>query len=78
LREGDIEAMIAETKGAALLHPYRGGPGADIQSLVDCLYGLADFARTHAELIAEIDLNPIKVLPKGQGCVVVDALIVLR
>jgi len=24
----------------------------------------------------EIDLNPIKVLPQGQGCVVVDALIV--
>ena len=28
--------------------------------------------------IAEIDLNPITVLERGQGCVVVDALIVPR
>jgi acyl-CoA synthetase (NDP forming) len=78
LRQGDVEAMIAETKGAALLAPYRGGSGADIESLVECLYGLADFAQRHSDLIAEIDLNPIKVLPQGKGCVVVDALVVLR
>ena len=36
-----------------------------------------DFLLTWADraLIGEIDLNPIKVLPQGQGCVVVDALI---
>ncbi len=28
--------------------------------------------------IAELDVNPIKVLPRDQGCVVVDALIVPR
>jgi acetyltransferase len=78
LHQGDIEAMIAETRGAALLNPYRGNQGADIQGLVGCLYGLAAFAQNHADQIAEIDLNPIKVLPKGRGCVVVDALIVLR
>lgn len=78
LRQGDIEAMIAETRGAALLNPHRGDPGADIQGLIDCLYALAAFAQDHADQIAEIDLNPIKVLPKGKGCVVVDALIVLR
>jgi acyl-CoA synthetase (NDP forming) len=78
LRQGDIEAMIAETKGAALLNPHRGNPGADIQGLIECLYALAAFAQDHADQIAEIDLNPIKVLPKGKGCVVVDALIVLR
>ncbi|MDY0884804.1 acetate--CoA ligase family protein [Dongia soli] len=78
LRNGDIEALIGETKGAALLRPYRGRPGADLRSLVDCLYGLADFAQANAERIAEIDLNPIKVREDGKGCVVVDALIVLR
>ena len=29
-------------------------------------------------VIGELDLNPITVLPRGQGCVVVDALIVPR
>jgi acetate---CoA ligase (ADP-forming) len=40
--------------------------------------GLAAFAADHAEQIAEIDLNPVLVYPKGQGAAVVDALIVKR
>jgi acetate---CoA ligase (ADP-forming) len=78
LREGDAEAMIAETRGAALLGGIRGGEAADIESLANCLYALGDFATHNAEQLAEIDLNPIKVLPKGHGCVVVDALIVTQ
>jgi acetate---CoA ligase (ADP-forming) len=78
LREGDAEAMIAETRGAALLNSIRGGEAADIESLTRCLYALADFASQNAAHITEIDLNPIKVLPKGHGCVVVDALILTQ
>jgi acyl-CoA synthetase (NDP forming) len=76
LRTGDAEAMIAETRGAAMLGSVRGGPPADRAALAACLEALADFAWANADLIAEIDLNPIKALP--QGCVVVDALIVGR
>lgn len=76
LREGDAEAMIAETRGAAMLGSIRGRPAADVASLVACLEGLADFAQCNADVLDEIDLNPIKVLPAGRGCVVVDALIV--
>jgi acetate---CoA ligase (ADP-forming) len=75
LRAGDAEAMIAETQAAKLLRGIRGGPPADIESLARCLYALADLAYADRALIAEIDLNPIKVLPLGQGCAVVDALI---
>jgi acyl-CoA synthetase (NDP forming) len=76
LRVGDAEAMIGETNAGKLLRGVRGGPPADIDSLVRCLYTLADLAYADRALIAEIDLNPIKVLPQGQGCVAVDALIV--
>jgi succinyl-CoA synthetase beta subunit len=76
LREGDAEAMIAETRGAALLGPLRGARGADVGALAACIYALADFAVANADLIAEIDLNPIKAGP--DGCTVVDALIVVR
>ena len=58
------------------MNGIRGGPPADIASLARCLYALSDFAWSDRARIAEIDLNPIKVLPRGQGCVVVDALIV--
>ena len=74
LREGDAEAMIAETRGAAMLGSVRGRPAADVAALAACLTALADFAQQNADVLAEVDLNPIKALP--QGCVVVDALIV--
>jgi acyl-CoA synthetase (NDP forming) len=75
LRAGDAEAMIAGTKAAKLLRGVRGGAPADIAALARCLYALADLAYADRALIAEIDLNPIKALPQGQGCVVLDALI---
>lgn len=76
LHEGDAEAMIANTRGAALLGPMRGRPAADISALTACLYALADFAVANADCITEIDLNPIKAHSKGYA--VVDALIVTR
>jgi acetate---CoA ligase (ADP-forming) len=78
LREGDAAAMIAETRGAALLGAIRGRPAADVARLATCLDALADFAQQNADMIDEIDLNPIKALPEGRGCIVVDALIVAR
>jgi acyl-CoA synthetase (NDP forming) len=76
LRQGEAAAMIAETRGAARLGPVRGRPAADTASLVAAIEALADFAVAHADRIAEIDLNPIKVRAQGRGCVVIDALIV--
>ncbi len=76
LREGDAEAMIAETRGAALLRAFRGRPAADIAALAECLYALSDFAAANSDRIDEIDLNPIKA--RHNSCVIVDALIVTR
>jgi hypothetical protein len=78
LRDGDAEAMIAETRAAAMLGSVRGRPAADVKSLVACLHALSDFAHANADRLAEVDLNPIKALPEGRGCVVVDALIVTK
>ncbi len=78
LREGDAEAMIAETRGAALFGSVRGGPAKDVAALAHCLYALADFAVANGDRLKEIDLNPIKVRSAGSGCIVVDALIVTR
>jgi acyl-CoA synthetase (NDP forming) len=75
LRCGDAEAMMEEIKGASLLRGFRGTPPADKESLAHCLYALSDFAQADRASIAEIDLNPIKVLPRGRGCVVIDAMI---
>jgi acyl-CoA synthetase (NDP forming) len=78
LRQGDAEAMIAQTRAATLLGGFRGRPPADVAALARCLEAIADFAWAEREAIAEIDVNPIMVRARGEGCVVVDALIVPR
>jgi acyl-CoA synthetase (NDP forming) len=76
LRDGEAESMIAEIRGVARFGSVRGAPPADIASLAATLYALSDLIESAGSAIQEIDLNPIKLLPEGQGCVVVDALIV--
>jgi len=71
-------ALIDRLKGAALLRPVRGAPAADRAALAELIVKLSCFAADHAELIEEIDLNPVIVHPQGQGLTVVDALIVKR
>jgi acyl-CoA synthetase (NDP forming) len=78
LRDGDAEAMIAETRAGRILAGVRGRPPADVDALAALLYRLADFAWAGRDAIAEIDLNPIMVGPSGTGCTIVDALIVRR
>jgi acetate---CoA ligase (ADP-forming) len=79
LHEGDAEAMVAELPIAStLLDGTRGASPADTEALCACIYAVGDFAYSMADQIAEIDINPVKVLPRGQGCFAVDALIVPR
>ncbi len=76
LRAGEAEAMIGELRGAARFGAVRGAPPADTASLAAALYALSDLIESAGPTIHEIDLNPIKLLPQGQGCTIVDALIV--
>ena len=71
-------ALLDELRGAALLDGARGAPPADRAALAELVAALSRFAADHADLIDEIDLNPVIVHPQGQGLTVVDALIVKR
>ena len=71
-------ALLDELRGAALLDGVRGAPPADRAALAQLIAILSRFAADHADLIEEVDLNPVIVYPKGQGLAVVDALIVKR
>lgn len=73
----DCVEMIREIKGSRLLAGYRGSKPADKDALADVLWKISNLAMDFKEEIAEIDLNPIMVLPEGEGCVVVDSLLVL-
>jgi acetyltransferase len=76
-RDGAL-SLLGELKGAALLDGARGAAPADRAALAELIATLSRFAADHADLIEEIDLNPVIVHPEGQGLTVVDALIVKR
>lgn len=76
LCEGDAHEMVSQSRLARLLAGYRGRPAGDVPALVQCIERIAAFAHAEQARIREIDVNPVIVRPAGQGCVVVDALIV--
>ena len=73
----DVERAIRGLKVAKLLAGYRGKPAADIDAVVDAVLAVAGFAEAHRDRLGELDVNPLLVLPEGQGAVAVDALIVM-
>ena len=76
-RSGAI-AMIGEIKGRAVLEGARGRPPLDTEALADALVALSRFAAALADEIESVDINPFLVLPRGQGAVALDALVVGR
>jgi acyl-CoA synthetase (NDP forming) len=66
--------MVDATRGAALLNGHRGAPPMDTEALIRLLVALGRFALDHPE-VAEVDLNPVIVLPVGEGVVSVDAVV---
>jgi acetyltransferase len=74
----EAHAMIAEVKGARLLHGFRGRPAADVEALGDTLVRVSHLAMHMEGQLAELDINPLMVLPVGQGVKAVDSLVVLR
>jgi acyl-CoA synthetase (NDP forming) len=74
----EAQAMIAEVKGARLLQGFRGRPAADVGALADTLVRVSYLAMHMEGDLAELDINPLMVLPAGQGVKTVDALVVSR
>lgn len=70
--------MIREIKGLPILNGARGRPKADIDALCDALMALSSMAVNLRSTVSEVDINPLFVLPEGQGVVVGDALICMR
>jgi len=75
VHEDDVRAAIPGLKIAKLLDGFRGGPKGDIDALVEAIMAVARYAQENRDTLTELDINPLFVLPEGQGVVAVDALI---
>jgi len=70
-----ITAALGRLRMAPLLAGFRGRAAADVPALVEAALGCNRYARENLERLAELDLNPVIVRPRGLGAVAVDALI---
>ncbi|MEU4082684.1 acetate--CoA ligase family protein [Streptomyces aureus] len=76
--EDQARAMLSELRGRALLDGVRGGPPVDVDALVEVVIRVQRLALELGDEIAELDINPLMVLPRGQGAVALDALVLCR
>ncbi|MFH8684453.1 acetate--CoA ligase family protein [Streptomyces lydicus] len=74
--EDRARAMLAELRGRALLDGVRGAPPADVDALVEVVLRVQRMALELDGDLAELDINPLVVLERGQGAVALDALAV--
>jgi acetate---CoA ligase (ADP-forming) len=70
-----VAAAIAGLKAATLMAGYRGKPAGDVEAVIDAVLAVADFAEANRDRLAELDVNPLIVRPKGHGAIAVDALV---
>lgn len=71
------ETMVNSGPGARLLSGLRGAKPADRGALADLISRISVFFAEYADLISEIEINPVMVRADGKGLVAADALIVL-
>jgi acyl-CoA synthetase (NDP forming) len=72
----EAHRMLDELHGAAILRGARGAKPADVDALVDCVLRLGRFLADFPE-VREIDINPVRIFPQGEGCLALDARVIL-
>jgi acyl-CoA synthetase (NDP forming) len=68
--------MVNDVAASAILEGFRGGPRYDVEGLADVIVRVSALIYKYHDQLREIEINPLMVLPKGQGVVVLDALVV--
>ncbi|EAQ02530.1 hypothetical protein OB2597_17477 [Pseudooceanicola batsensis HTCC2597] len=71
------QSMLRSGPGARLLEGLRGAEPADRDALADLISRISVFFAENADLISEIEINPVMVRANGKGLTAADALIVL-
>jgi acetate---CoA ligase (ADP-forming) len=78
LGAADADRMINELASAPLLHGFRGRPACDVNALAKAILAFSNMISALGERLIEAEINPLFVLPHGQGVRAADGLVVLR
>ncbi len=74
----DALEMIRETKAYPMLTGFRGDVQRDVAALAEVIVSVGRMVEDLKDELAELDINPVMVLPEGKGVKAVDALFVLK
>jgi acetyltransferase len=77
LTREDAEAMVKETKAFNLLNGWRGGMVYDLEAIYDVILRLSKLAEDFPQ-IEEIEINPLRVYPQGEGALALDCRMILK
>ncbi len=72
----EVRAMMSEVRAYPVLTGARGRPHRDVGAVEECLQRLSQLA-LDCPRILELDINPLIVRSRGEGCAVADARILL-
>jgi acyl-CoA synthetase (NDP forming) len=75
-REDALE-MARELKTWPLLDGFRGRPKADVESLVTAIVAFSQMVAQLGDRLIEAEINPLFVLPAGQGVSAADGVVVM-
>ena len=70
------ELMVRQIKAYRVLEGVRTMPPADVPAIVDCILRVSQMVDEIPQ-IQELDINPLIVHPRGEGCSVADSRILL-
>lgn len=77
LSRDEALSMAKDLKTWPLLDGFRGRPKADVDALVDTVVAFSHMAAQLGERLIEAEINPVFVLPKGEGVKAADGVVVL-
>ncbi|KQX94867.1 acetate--CoA ligase family protein [Variovorax sp. Root473] len=77
LSRADALTMAQQLKTWPLLDGFRGRPKADVEALVTAIVAFSQMAAQLGERLVEAEINPVFVLPQGQGVRAADGVVVL-
>jgi acyl-CoA synthetase (NDP forming) len=75
--EAEAERMVRSLRGFALLDGARGRPKADVPALAQAIAALSRFALAAGPRLRSAEVNPLLVLPAGEGAFAADAVVEL-
>ena len=78
LSRGQAGDMLKRLRGFPILAGVRGKPPADVDALCGAIVGLSQLAVALGDQLLGLDINPMIVLPKGQGAIAVDAVVEIQ